>query len=621
MAIARLADLGVFEDIPGTRFEPLRLVTRSEMAVFISRIMNLMTPMNDPLFEIEYGYTPSDVGEDLEVTEDVDESDEVATPFTDLRTVFKFHYDAITQLYELGVVSGISPGKYGPHMAITRGAMAEFMAAMLDHSNARPAGLAIRASTLSGWGNTSVTLVVSVRDENHSPLADQVVDIFAGTDHHGLTDAGECNLAAIHLGDCSWGRGDQITDANGNIFIAEGITGGDTSTFYAWIGGEELQVFDADEVSYASTSVVTRRAQTSLLVTGTNERSSTIDSDADLDSDNDEPQVDLGSTRSVTLTVQLVRGATEKVPRPDVEITATIVRIAAVYDNGNDKSYLSVFPVPDGTILTTRRNGSATFTIERPEDDEEDDRQEFLDVITFTAGNLTAMQKVRWIEEERFTYSADGVAPDYVILDRNDAVRVNATVTLYDQYGKGFRQARDQRVTIDFAGADESDTGTVQVRTNGVASRRATFENQSAGTEITVSYTPVDVPDDPVELDEVVTDPPDDKVSVVVTAGTADVGLKDIHTLYANPNVFTTEIGKADDLADNADRVYRYDSNDIFYGHGHRFGLQEFEELLANPTDDQGNPSVNQAVVDVVSYNPRGTSIFWVITDSSGTEN
>ena len=618
-AIARLVDLGVFQVGPEARFEPSRVVTRAAVTLPVVRLMDLMTPLNDPLLDIAYGYKPSDVGQDVETTPEVDESEEVGTPFTDLGSALKIHYDAIIPLYELGVVSGISHNTYGPQQAITRASMAGIMAAVLDHSNARPVGLTLQAHPPSGWGDTDVILVVSVRDRSRAAVAEQAVDVFSSIDEHGgLSDAGECNQAALHTGDCQWSQEDEVTDSNGNLFVVDVVPGGDTGTFYAWIGDEEGQVFDSEEVTYARVAVPTRRGPTSLQVTGFNERAATLDSGADIDIDNDEPQVDLGVTGSVTLTVQLVRGATEKVPRPDVEITVTRNRIFADYDSNDNKSYYLFFPEPDEVILTTGSTGSATFRIERPIDDEGNDRQESVDVVTFKAGDLEATQKVRWIEEERVTHSADTVASDYAILDGRDRARVRATVTLYDQYGKRFRQAANQRVTINFEGSGQSDDGTAPVRVNGTASRSVTLEDQAAGTDITISYDPVDVTTDPVDLAEAVTDPPDDKVSVVVRATRADNGPKAVHTLFAGRNLFTTEMGAHDDPAESADRLYRYDSNDIYYGHGHRLGVQEFEELLANPTDDQGNPAVNQAVVNVVVYDTAGTSIFVVTTDSMG---
>lgn len=72
-------------------------------------------------------------------------------------------------------------------------------------------------------------------------------------------------------------------------------------------------------------------------------------------------------------------------------------------------------------------------------------------------------------------------------------------------------------------------------------------------------------------------------MSVVAKATRADNGAKDVHTLCASRNLFTTEVSSPDETADSTDRLYRYDFNDIFFGHGHRFNIREFEQLLATP--------------------------------------
>ena len=60
-AIALLADLGITRGTSDTTYSPANSVTRGQMALFISRLMDLMDPM-----EVDgetYGYTPEDVVE------------------------------------------------------------------------------------------------------------------------------------------------------------------------------------------------------------------------------------------------------------------------------------------------------------------------------------------------------------------------------------------------------------------------------------------------------------------------------------------------------------------------------------------------------------------------------
>ena len=115
----------------------------------------------------------------------------------------KNQYDAITQLYELGVASGISDTAFAPSALMTRAAMAGFMAAVLDHSNARPAGVSIMADKTFAYGEYVATVLVSVRNDMFRPMSDQLVDIFQNNcvdtcdnDFHFITegdDAGKCN--------------------------------------------------------------------------------------------------------------------------------------------------------------------------------------------------------------------------------------------------------------------------------------------------------------------------------------------------------------------------------------------------------------------------------------------
>ena len=186
-----------------------------------------------------YGYTPEmvDANEKVTVKNQDDEEDppDIESPYTDIRSVSKNQHDAITQLYELGVASGISDTAYAPSALMTRAGMAGFMAAMLDHSNARPAGVSMQADKTFDYGEYVTTVLVSVRSDEFGAMSDQLVDIFqnncedsCGDAAHFMTsgdDAGQCN-GKQSQGDCAWNTDDHQTDGNGNIFYGADI--GDT---------------------------------------------------------------------------------------------------------------------------------------------------------------------------------------------------------------------------------------------------------------------------------------------------------------------------------------------------------------------------------------------------------
>ena len=237
-----------------------------------------MTPLTDGDPSLDdtafYGYTPEMVDANEKVTvknqDDEDEEPEIESPFTDLGPVSKNQYDAITQLYELGVASGVSNTAFAPSALMTRAAMAGFMAAMLDHSNARPAGVSIQADKTFDYGEYVTTVLVSVRNDEFGAMSDQLVDIFQNNcvdscdePAHFMTsgdDAGQCN-GKQSQGDCEWNTDDHQTDGNGNIFYGADIgdtpaieSTGNVHTVYAWIGAETGDEFNVDEDDYASVS-------------------------------------------------------------------------------------------------------------------------------------------------------------------------------------------------------------------------------------------------------------------------------------------------------------------------------------------------------------------------------
>ena len=173
-AINQLAGLEIARGTSDTTFSPADPVRRDHMALFISRLMDKMDVMDDDDNTTKaFGYIPSDVIDvDDDDDTDEDESVEVASPFGDLGSATKSAYDAITALYELGVASGISETAYSPSALITRASMAEFMAGVLDHSNARPAGITMQATNSSGLGSVNATLAVTYRDDSFAPMAD-----------------------------------------------------------------------------------------------------------------------------------------------------------------------------------------------------------------------------------------------------------------------------------------------------------------------------------------------------------------------------------------------------------------------------------------------------------------
>ncbi|MXZ24583.1 MAG: hypothetical protein F4Y80_06875, partial [Caldilineaceae bacterium SB0665_bin_21] len=331
------------------------------MAQFIARVMNHITPMADGEIGLstttQYGYTPADVENNRNL-----KNATIGTPYTDLGTATKDEYDAITNLYELGVASGISATSYAPGSAITRAAMAGFMAAAMGHSNARPAGLSIQATPSVWWGDHDPTVVASMRDDSFMPVEDQAVDIFSSiAGDAALRDDGTCNHSSnpddvlggdFADGDCVWNDNDDATDVDGNLITSETVAAGTTRVFYAWIGSSNGDAFDADKFTAETASSSAKYAHDGLKI------SDTINLHAEPTADGD--KVNLNSTRTVTFTVQLTSDEAGDVARPGVQFRVEYRQGPEAADDPRDiRTYVNTHE----DLLTTDEDGKVTFTI------------------------------------------------------------------------------------------------------------------------------------------------------------------------------------------------------------------------------------------------------------------
>ena len=491
-AVAQLADLGITQGTSSTTYSPADPVTRGQMALFISRLMNLMDPMADGEIGLssttQYGHTPSDVA-------DNDDDADIGTPFTDLGRATNDEYDAITQLYELGVASGISDTAYSPGSPITRATMAGFMAAALDHSNARPAGLSIQSSTAEGWGDQEPTLAVSVRDDSFAPIEDQAVDMFSSASANmGLRKDGTCNFRSTPddvfsgdavTGNCVWNDNDEATDVGGNIIADGEVLAGNTRVFYAWIGEDDGDKFDADDTDESTVSVQAKYEQDEL------QGGSDINTHAHDVGDGD--QVDLRNGRDVTATAQLKDENGNDVERSGVSIRVEYRQGEyATGDARNQRAYVNT----NEAILVTGDDGSVSFAVVAPANSTRVNDQERKDSVVFveldSKGNDTKRTdevKIHWIEETPVLTSDSIDKSVYVLADKPS---IGTTVRLWDQYGNSHRSNSNQKVSVTYTDSEEgddadSDSAVRQVISRGYARWATTIEVES-GETVSVTY-------------------------------------------------------------------------------------------------------------------------------------
>ncbi len=618
-AINQLADLGITQGTSVTTYSPADSVRRDHMALLITRLMDKMDPFADPDADEDdaaFAYIPKQV---VAVDEDDDDDDiAVLSPFGDLGSTTKTAYDAITALWELGVASGISDTAYAPDSSITRAAMADFMAGVLDHSNARPAGVTMQVDKTTGFGTVSAVRAISVRNDSFAPLGDVSVKVFEASD--GLIDAdtGKCTGANDP---CDWSDNDEITNSDGNNFEPISIdataeNAENDETWYAWMGSEDNDEFEKGKSGEASVTLTAKADALGIRVTTDINEEATNNA-------TDPNRVDVGKDRSVVITAQLIdidnEGATadaiadaNAVAKEGVELTITRTR-------GNTED------APGPGKMKTDADGKVTFTIEGPaEPDEGADPVNRPDTVTFagdvdgdsvegTPNNEDANVVIRWRSAPAVV--AEGIAKTdagYAIID-DDKVRIAVTVSYYDQYGNP--AGSGNRLTITVNNTDDTDTETGQansgenmarVRSNGTAKFTANL-NADEGDSFTVTVTDlnsINADGTFTALSPAVSTASPPPVLAVRHAHKNDDGVSGNRAATSNQVIVDADNDRfIIDIDGTVDGVlYSYDSGDTFIVEDSEVDMDKFEEAIAT----------NGNTVTVVFYSTDGTSIFSV---------
>ena len=629
-AINQLADLDITHgtNAAGTTYSPDDAVRRGHMALFIARLMDHMKPMAEDKDTV-FGYTPEDVVDVADGDDDDDLPDKtVKSPFIDIDGQTKEAYDAITALWELGVASGINDTSYAPGASITRARMAEFMVGVLDHSNARPAGVTIQADPTWEFDSFTSKVAVSYRDDMFKPMVDVSVKVF----HSGDDGAGEAGVGSFNedggcsmASDCAWTDDESLTDASGNIYIEGGVTNGNTNTYYAWMGDPDADDndFDVDTSPHATVTLSSTTDAVALKVT----------SDISMNSTNGNT-VDIDATDSVTFTVQLVDIDGDAVAKSGVKINVAVSQNPIV---GNE---VTLYPAP--APLETDDDGQATYTTSGPKSTKEDDDPDRTDTVTFTSdvdgtdgiendANLdagapdeTVVKTILWTDSDSTLVdlasvadvsaaadgSGKGSTPAYAILNSKDEVTIRASVSLYDQYGNSIGKGGKVAITI-----GDAPVAIRTISSRGVASWRATVDLTAAtdngrNQPVTVQYA---LQADTATVTALVPlpDAPDITNTMVTAVRHAPDDSSEPAGAIGSPNV---DAVYGDDDRFNIDGyLYTYDSDDVFVDgtdNGAVVDVAKFKRLIGANLSAQ---PTTQANVQVVSYDDDGSSIFRVV--------
>lgn len=443
-AIAQIYQLRITVGTSATTYAPKRNVSRGEMALFLARLMNRMDPVADG--RDPYGYIPDDVDDN------VDRFD-IASPYDDLDAVSVEAYDAVTHLYELGVGSGVSSSLYGPSSDMSRAAMAEFMAGILDHSNLRPQGALVQVTPTSGLDNFDITMMISVRDERFAPVDNRPVDWFYSDDEDGGLVRGVCDedLIQPNSADCIWdGSRDDETDRDGNIFEDRiEATPGATMTFYAWIGRRDGEEFDDRIVDFSSAQARSAMGPDSISVTwddrdipATAFQMTSGEYIVDID-------IDL-----IEFTIQLLddQGMPLEMEGIDVEIEVDSDDILLFADGPNPATAGANVPAPDYQVLpddseydetvVTDSDGEAVFELFGPR------RNDRRDLVTFNPDcqNCESLTyEFAWSDGTPVLVTARPQFDLYVRRSSSLTVNIPVEFGMYDQYGDAVSSTADNR--------------------------------------------------------------------------------------------------------------------------------------------------------------------------------
>ena len=633
-AISQIYQLGITTGATATTYAPGRNVSRGEMARFLQRLMDQMEPVRVGRFD--YGYLPEEVGVNRLRFQ-------VRSPFLDLDELRVAVYDAITHLYELGVASGLdgSDRFYRPTDDMSRAAMAEFMAGILDHSNLRPAGVTVQVAPTTGLDDFDITMMISVRDPMFNPIDDQPVDWFYTADPEGGLDRGECVTSLIQPdnADCTWDDDDDETDRDGNIVVRRiEATSGETMTFYAWIGRND-EDFDSDLVTFSTAQARSVEGADSISVTWDDRdvapNAFRLDGAYLVDQDVD----------SIEFIIQLLDEDNEDVEMEGVEIEIDIDSTNGVVREVTTAEQPTLeFKVTDDTdideeTVVTDRDGEAVFVLEGP------GRTDRLDLMRFNPDcqDCESVEvDILWSGGDPVLMSAKPQFDSFKVRPSNNEVDFTVAYRLYDQYGEsvsstiGSRSGRDDttvRGKLSYELYGVAANGAVSEITSGVVNAAETDMRFSRGT-FTGSVTEEDVTDYTayprgflfVLMPKVFSDSNDNEAETldagevryvedaeavwIVTEATNRDDLPASCTLTGEPadvEFPALQVFPEDNQFRTCFKLWTYNArDDRFKVGGEEVGIDEFEEALADSSLSD---------LSIILYNPsRGRLSFFELS-------
>lgn len=398
--------------------------------------------------------------------------------------------NAISAAYELGITTGYDDGTFRASASVPRRNMATFITRALGHSNVRPAGLTAQVD--------GGTITVSIRDAAFEPVVNEAVDAFrtaAAFESKAFKADGTCSsrTASVDAGTkCALDGADQVTDTYGNAELAQlgAEIIGKGLTVWVWTGavGDKFgTTTDAFELSVSPTEASAPTAS-----------SATMAHDAATDT------VHYGST--VTVTIQLqgdpdldddTNDLVDVGPGADQEISYSVV--VEVFAGGDI----------DGTVnsrstrtLEIGDGGSASFDFKVEDPDTTVGSAANMNAVRYTVAQATPAGEATFVPDpatKTVVYSDETPSVAAVTVKvpafqtapgANERTGAAADVTTVDQFGNPINKAGIVLTSDDTASMTLSQPRT----TRGAGSVRIgyTYIGGSSDEVITATYVGAD---------------------------------------------------------------------------------------------------------------------------------
>jgi hypothetical protein len=356
-AITALASHGITAGTTATTFSPNDNVTREQMAMFLSRFADIATSASGAAIASS------------KATGEFNYNDIASTTFEGM--------ESIIRLYNLGatgetcLVDGVALGDptggcastFRPSEDITRAEMATMLVGVLNHTNARPAGITIQTTTANAAVGT-VSTMISVRNADGSAQANTNVDEFFQVHNDAAGVAAQSPWTAI-LNTCSanvtgTGGSKCIIDANDVATDIRGNAAGTnqtsaaytTSNWWVWTGdaGEQYVNGTTDNVdTYSITFGAASTLQNAVGITYSSDAGTALVEDLNAMSGNvtmtDGISTFAGGSRTFTATLATTSATATATPGYSLKVVTRTVTNGA---SGNTESASTQYVAFDG---------------------------------------------------------------------------------------------------------------------------------------------------------------------------------------------------------------------------------------------------------------------------------